>query len=123
MKRLLLLLAAALLAGCAAPALEQPATETPADRAIAHWVGRPVAEAIGAWGQPIEEMGKDGRRLYIWPATHYGRSYYPANLDPAQPLPFGKTPEELACRGVMEVDEQGIVTRAEWVGYECHYLP
>jgi len=118
MRKEMLLIALGLLAACAAPP-----TQTPADKAINHWLGHPIAEVIAAWGAPLEELGADGQQLYVWPATQYGRSYYPANLDPRQPLPFGNTPEELACRGVLEVDDEGIVTAAEWQGYECHYLP
>lgn len=117
MKRWGLLLALLLLAGCVA----QPA-QTPADRAITYWLGRPLDEVIGAWGPPTEEMTEEGRHRYLWSATHYGRSYYPANLY-GQPLPFGRAPQELACKGVLEVDERGIVTAASWEGYECHYLP
>lgn len=113
-----LLLALSLVAGCVA----QPA-ETPADRAIAYWLGRPLDEVIAAWGVPAEEQTTEGRHRYLWSATHYGRSYYPANFYPAASLPFGKTPEQLACKGVMEVDERGIVTAASWEGHECHYLP
>lgn len=118
MKRRGLLPALLLLAGC----VVQPA-ETPADRAITYWVGRPLDEVIAAWGEPAEEQTREGHHHYVWPATHYGRSYYPANLYPADALPFGKTPEQLACKGVLEVDERGIVTAASWEGYECHYLP
>jgi hypothetical protein len=102
-----------------------PPEPTPADRAIGHWVGRPIAEAVAAWGAPSEERpAEGGGRLYIWLASHYDRRYYPANL--YEPLPYGaygKTPEELACRGVLETDAADIVRKAEWVGYECHFLP
>jgi len=118
MKRGVLLIALGLLSACASTPVQ-----TPAERAITHWVGHPIAEVIAAWGTPAEERDADGQKLYVWLATQYGRSYYPANLDPAQPLPFGKTPEELACKGVLEVDGNGIVTAADWQGYECHYLP
>jgi hypothetical protein len=111
----MLLVVAALLAGCAAGA---PVPQTPPDRAIGHWLGHPVAEVIDAWGAPSGEAVEAGRRRYFWSATRYGRSYYPANLDP-RPLSFGITPQELACRAEMEVDAAGIVTRAEWVGEEC----
>lgn len=117
MKRRGLLLALVLLAGCAAAPVE-----TPAERAIAYWVGHPLDEVIGAWGPPAGEMTEEGRHLYLWSATHYGRSYYPANLY-GQPLAYGRTPQELACKGVLEVDERGIVIRAGWEGYECHNLP
>jgi len=86
MKRGVVLILLGLLAACAAP----PA-QTPAERAIAHWLGHPIAEVVAAWGPPAEERSDGGRQLYVWPATQYGRSYYPANLDPNQPLPFGKT--------------------------------
>lgn len=118
MKRWLYVVGLAFLTGCAAAPVE-----TPAERAITYWVGHPLDEVIGAWGPPAEEQTVDGRHLYLWVPTHYGRSYYPANLDPAQALPFGKTPEELICKGVLEVDEQGMVIAADWEGYECHYLP
>ncbi len=118
MMKWIMLIGLALLAGCAAAPVE-----TPADRAITYWVGHPIDEVIGAWGPPAEEQTVEDRHLYLWLATHYGRSTYPANLDPNRPLPFGKTPEELACKGVFEVDTQGIVTAADWQGYECHYLP
>ncbi len=121
MRTLIMLLALAALSGCLGPRPGTPA-QSPADQAIGHWVGRPVTEAIAAWGPPRGESVEDGRHLYRWNATQYGRSYYPSNLDP-KPLPYGKTPQELACQGVMEVDGDGIVRRAEWEGYECHYLP
>jgi len=118
MRKGVLLIVLGLMAACTpAP------TSTPAEEAITHWLGHPIAEVIAAWGAPQEERSDDGRQLYVWPATHYGRSFYPANLDPDQRLPFGQTPEELACRGVLEVDGEGIVTAAEWQGYECHHLP
>ena len=107
------------LAGCLPP---DPET-SPADEAIARWVGQPVERVIASWGEPLEKRQEEGRTVYVWPASHYDSRYYPANLPPTnRPLsvPAG---EELSCKGVVVADEEGIVTRAEWQGYECTFLP
>lgn len=100
-----------------------PQAETPADRAIAYWEGRSINEVIGAWGAPTAEKVEDNRHLYVWEASHYDQRYYPANLYSADRVSIRRGREELACKGVFDVDEMGVVTKADWQGYECHFLP
>lgn len=114
MRRLLLIIATAALAGCAAPR-----QESPADQALSTWVGRPIDAVIAAWGAPTAEDRDGPRHLYFWEASHYGRRYQPANLPTGGPAPYG----DLPCRAAFEVDEAGTVTTADWQGYECRFLP
>lgn len=112
---LALLLAAA---GCA------PAPQAyPPEQAIGYWVGRPIEEVIAAWGPPAEERITTEEHLFLYEASHYTERFYPVNIDREGQSPFRMKREELACMGVFEVDASGTVIRAEWEGYECHYLP
>jgi len=119
MRMWLFLLTAFLLWGCASA----PVPDYPPDRAINQWVGRPIEDAIAAWGKPTEERFEEDRHLYIWMASHYDSRYYPANLPDTKIFPHVEGREEIACKGVMEVNEKGTVVRAAWEGYECDYLP
>lgn len=114
MKKFLFLTTVAVLFGCA-----PPGAESPADQAMAAWLGRPIDAVIAAWGAPTEELVDPFRHLYIWEASHYDRRYYPANMPADGPSPY----TDLACRGVFEVDGEGKVTGAAWQGYECRFLP
>ena len=100
-----------------------PQTKPPAEQAIAYWQGRSIDDVIAAWGPPTDEKIAENSHLYIWEASHYDQRYYPANLDPSGQAPFRRDREELACKGVFDVDEEGMVTKADWQGYECHFLP
>lgn len=118
MKMMILGTAALIVLGCAAAT-----TESPADRAIAHWEGRPISEVIASWGAPSAERTEGDLRLYMYEASHYDEKYYPVNLYSGKRPRFPYGSEGLACRGLFEVNEQGVVTRAFWQGYECHFLP
>ena len=108
-----------LVGGCAAgPPVTGP------EEAISHWRGRPVAEAISAWGEPAEIWEQESGTTYIWVASHYPGRYFPANLPPRDHyLPYAGTIDDLRCRGVLLADQDGIVRAADWQGYECRFLP
>jgi len=106
---------ALLVTGCATTA----ATEYPPDRAIGYWVGHPIEDVVAAWGGATEERIEGERHLYIWKASHYDSRYYPANLQEKRIYPYPGGREEIACKGVLEVNAEGKVVRAEWEGAEC----
>lgn len=118
MKALLFLAAVVTLAGCAAPR-----AESPADQAIAAWMGRPIEAVIASWGPPSEETFEGARHLYLWEASHYDRRFYPGSLPAVGHFPSLGGRGEIACKGVFSVDETGRVVEAQWQGYECHFLP
>jgi len=106
-----------LLVSCAAPQVPSPA-----DRAVERWRGKPIARVIDSWGAPSEKLETAEGEVYSWEASAYQSSNIPANLAPGTTYAYGPR-RELNCRAVFEVDNDGIVTRAEWQGYECYGLP
>ena len=115
MKYLPDLLIAFLLAGC----VMAPASEYPPDRAIGHWIGHPIEDVIAAWGKPTREEPNEEGHLYVWMASQYDKRYYPVNLQEKKIFPYLEGRDEISCKGVLEVDDEGRVVRAAWEGDEC----
>lgn len=119
MRYLHLTLLTLLLAGC----VTTTASEYPPDKAIGHWIGRPINDVVAAWGKPTEERVEAEKHLYIWTASHYDSRYYPANLQEKEIYPHLGGRDEISCKGVFEVNDEGRVVRAAWEGAECDLFP
>lgn len=118
MRPLWILLFAGALLACA-----PPQEKLPGDRAIAVWVGQPIAAVVSAWGEPGEIRQQSDVTLYVYQATQYRPSSGAANLPPETTTYAYRNRAHLACRGVFFVDDQGLVIDAEWRGYECWAMP
>lgn len=104
-----------LLAGCTAlPVPPAPEAE------LARWVGRPLADLVATWGAAEQEAVENGERVLFWPATRYGRHYFPANLDPVYPATSAGTVADYRCRAAVVVDADATIRVAEWRGVECY---
>jgi len=114
---LLLALVLLVLCGCAPPAIKSPG-----DLAIERWQGKPIARVIQSWGPPSEQLEVADGQVYSWLASAYQPSGIPANMAPGTTHAY-RSQAELVCRGVFTVDARGLVTHAQWQGYECWALP
>lgn len=122
MKRILIVAAASLLAGCA--------TWGQFDDGLRDLKGKPIGYAIDKLGYPKTEQVIAGRKLYRWGGMRSGVAYVPTTTTtagsigtglsrvPVQTTTYGGTyvPTEDGCFITLEVDEKEIVRKWAYEG-------
>jgi hypothetical protein len=116
MYRLLLLTLA--LGGCAATGYEADDEDSAFHKAAVSWVGAPVEEMIGRWGEPNNlhvEASDDRDGLARWRAINITSGSSPT-------AGIGSASHSYRCIAEARYDMHGVITKVDTVSSQCEKL-